>query len=140
MELNIIYRVCPSQRGTVYQRNSGAKSGADLTICGQQIRATVFSLSTEPTKRENGKCQRRPARNTPDSAWLLLQLSLSGSVRLRGAGEARRDAAQPVALRRVRRVAPHADIRGAALHLEQLPAGRKQTGETPDPGSDHYLR
>lgn len=85
----------------------------------------------QTTKREHGNGERGSACYSADTAGILLELSLPGSLRLGGAGAARRVAAQLLKVRRPRGVAPHADLRGAPLHLEKLPPGRLQAGKTP---------
>lgn len=77
---------------------------------------------------EDGNGGRGSARDTPDTTRFLFQLPLPCPVRLGGSAEARRFAAQ-LSVRRLRRVAPHADLGGTALHLEQLPPGRLQAGK-----------
>lgn len=79
---------------------------------------------------EDGNGGRGSASDTPDTTRFLFQLPLPCPVRLGGSAEARRFAAQLLSVRWLRRVAPHADLGGTALHLEQLPPGRLQAGET----------
>lgn len=84
---------------------------------------------TRSAHRQHGNGERGSAHHAPDPAWILLQLPLPCSVRLGGAGAAHRVASQLLPFCWPQGVAPHADLRGAPLHLEQFPTGRVQAGK-----------
>lgn len=104
------------------------RSGAQTMRSGWlPLRNEVWNNSPaaiQKQKGKNGNGEWGSAGDTSDNTWILLKLSVPCPLRLRGAGEARCVAAQQLHVRRLRRVAPHAHLSRAALHLEQLPARR----------------